>query len=380
MKNDDDNNDGRWGGWVTQRGIVITVLGLVTLAVAILSVGVSYNILEPAFGWWAVPTVGALDTLWVVFQATEILAGNNRHRAWRVQSAGLALTVVNAAIPTADLLVHRSNAGLDLAVVLTPVAIVVTKAAWWLVLPSLGRRVSPETRDALSSQRQTVADKLEEMEAEAANRIELLQLATVLETRVARAETAYRKGVLKAQEAMTKELHGQAAATEKTVETKTLPTSVAAIRLPELGQWEAAAPALPGTPGGDRHAFGTQVSALLPGSGTPTGTPGVPPTGTPAHPKAPTVTLADLASVAGVPVPEPDQPLTDEQLDVVLRHLRYSDDPPKSYRQARDAFRRAGFVGSEQRVRIAFGALLAQEDGGETADNDEADEAEDTTV
>lgn len=86
------------------RGTVLSVLGLVTLGVAILSVAVSYQILEPAFGAWAVPVVGALDALWCVFQATEILAGNNRRRVWRVQAAGLTLTFVNAAIPTADLI------------------------------------------------------------------------------------------------------------------------------------------------------------------------------------------------------------------------------------------------------------------------------------
>ncbi|MGY3056785.1 hypothetical protein ACVWZD_001030 [Streptomyces sp. TE3672] len=377
---ENNKDDKGWGGRVTARGVVLAVLGMVTLGVAVLSVAVSYDILEPRFGGWAVPTVGALDALWVVFQATEILAGNNRRRAWRVQYAGLALTVVNAAIPTADLILSRSQPGIDLAVVLTPIAIVFTKLAWWIALPSLGRRVSAETRQSLESKRQTVADKLEEMEAEAAHRIELLELATALEEKVAKAETAYRRGVLKAQHTMTKELHGQAETTAATVAEKVLPASVAAIGLPELGQWSAVAPALPGTPGGDRHGSGTQVNALPTGTGTPTGTPGVPPSGTPAHPTGtPTVTLADLAAVAGVPVPEPDRPLTDEQLDVVLRHLRYADDPPRSYRQARDAFRRAGFVGSEARVRIAFGALLAQEDGGGETFEDE-EESEDTSA
>lgn len=378
MVEENNKDDKGWGGRVTPRGIVLAVLGVVTLGVAVLSVAVSYDILEPRFGGWAVPTVGALDALWVVFQATEILAGNNRRRAWRVQYAGLALTVVNAAIPTADLILSRSQPGIDLAVILTPIAIVATKLAWWIALPSLGRQVSAETRQSLESKRQTVADKLEEMEAEAAHRIELLELATALEKRVVKAETAYRKNVLRAQHTMTKELHGQAETTAKTVAKKTLPASVAAIGLPELGQWSAVAPALPGTPDGDGHGNGTQVNALPTGTGTPTGTPGVPPSGTPAHPTAPTVTLADLAAVSGVPVPEPGRPLTDEQLDVVLRHLRYADDPPQSYRQARDAFRRAGFVGSEARVRIAFGALLAQEDGGESFEGEE--ESEDTSA
>ncbi|MFJ4888260.1 hypothetical protein, partial [Streptomyces sp. NPDC088731] len=346
---------------LSARGGVLSILGLVTLGVAVLSVAVSYDILEPRFGLWAVPTVGALDALWLVFQATEILAGNNRRRIWRVQSAGLVLTLVNAAIPTADLILHRSQPGIDLAVILTPIAIIFTKLAWWIALPSLGRRVSADTRKALDDERQTVADQLETMEAAAAHRIELLELATALEEKMARAETAYRKGVLKAQHRMTEELHGQAETTAKTVAEKILPASVAAIRLPELGQWSAVAPALPGTLDGDRHSVGTQVNALPPGSGTPTGTP----------PARPTVTLAELAAVAGVPVPEPGQPLTDDQLDVVLRHLRYVDDPPQSYRQARDDYRALGYVGSEERVRRAWGELMANEKvGGPQTDRD----------
>ncbi|MFF9002637.1 hypothetical protein ACF1GW_35560 [Streptomyces achromogenes] len=78
----------------------------------------------------------------------------------------------------------------------------------------------------------------------------------------------------------------------------------------------------------------------------------------PVHP----VTLADLAAVAGVPTPVPGEPLTDEQLDVVLRFLRYSDDPPRSYRQASTDFRDLGFVGSEERVRRAWAALMTNEE------------------
>ncbi|WP_406327338.1 hypothetical protein OG784_31965 [Streptomyces sp. NBC_01617] len=343
------------------RGMVLSVLGVITLAVAILSVAVTYDILEPWFGGWAVPTVGALDALWVVFQATEILAGNNRSRARRVQYAGLALTLINAAVPTAHLiLAAKGGAPLDLAVVITPIAVIATKGAWWMALPSLGRPVSDTTRQDLATKRQTVADRLEEMEAEAAHRIELLELATTLQTRVAAAETKYRVSVLKAQQDMTQQLHGQAETTEKTIAEKPLPASVAAIRLPELEGWEPAAPALPGTAVTDRNAIGTQVSGLPLGNGTPSGTPD----GTPAQRAARAAALADLAVVAGVPVPEAGEPLTDGQLDVVLRHLRYVDDPPQSYRQARDSFRDSGYVGSEERVRRAWGALMAKEKAG----------------
>ncbi|ORT53476.1 hypothetical protein BKD26_38235 [Streptomyces sp. CB03238] len=352
------------------------MLGVVTLGVAILSVAVSFQILEPRFGAWAVPTVAALDALWLVFQATEILAGNNRARARRVQNAGLALTFVNAAIPTADLILTRID-GFDLAVVITPIAIVATKVAWWIALPSLGRKTSADTRRSLDDERQEVADQLERMEAEAAHRIELLAVATELEKRVAEAETAYRKSVLKVQQTMTEELHRQAEATAKTVADKTLPASVAAIRLPELGKWTPTAPALPGTAGGTvaigRHTTGTQVNVLPDATGTPAGTE----PGTPAHPAAQAVTLADLAAVAGVPVPQPGEPLTDQQMDVVLRHLRYADDPPLSYRQARDAYRRAGFVGSEERVRHAWVALRSKEGTGETPEEENEEEPED---
>ncbi|MEU3945439.1 hypothetical protein [Streptomyces sp. NPDC029526] len=129
----------------------------------------------------------------------------------------------------------------------------------------------------------------------------------------------------------------------------------------------------------------TGTPALTPGTDRPTTVPddapdiaSQPALGTPAPPPvtptdtqvsthtSPTadtaVTLADLATVAGVPTPVPGEPLTDTQIDVVLRHLRYTDDPPLSYRQARHTFRDAGFVGSEERVRRIWAALLTHEE------------------
>lgn len=360
----------RWHAGSSPRGVVLGILGAVTLGVAVLSVYVSYQILAPRFGAWAAPTVGALDALWVVFQATEVLAGNHRARVRRVQAAGLALTAVNAAIPTVDLVL---TGGFDLAVVLTPIAIVATKTAWWIALPSLGRRVSGATQRSIAEKRQTVSDRLEEMEAEAAHRIELLELATTLEQRVAQAETAYRVSVLEAQQEMTADLAAQAEATAATVAEMVLPASVAAIRLPELGRWAPVAPALPGT--AVRDGQGMSVAALSGGcdaSGTAADASHAGQGGVLGHrdvlghagrdEKRVAVTLEELAAVAGVSTPEPGEHLTDRQVDVVLRHLRYRDDPPLSYRQAVAAFREAGFVGSEKRVRRAWGSLLSIEE------------------
>ncbi|MCX4541906.1 hypothetical protein [Streptomyces sp. NBC_01565] len=96
-----------------------------------------------------------------------------------------------------------------------------------------------------------------------------------------------------------------------------------------------------------RDTEDTQVSLALPNAEEEAVTP---------------VTLDEVAAVTGVPTPHPAEALSDEQLVVVLRHLRYSADPPLSYRQAVMAFREAGFVGGEQRVRKAWGALMSQEE------------------
>ncbi|MGW1557584.1 hypothetical protein ACWCQ1_13875 [Streptomyces sp. NPDC002144] len=72
--------------------------------------------------------------------------------------------------------------------------------------------------------------------------------------------------------------------------------------------------------------------------------------------------LAAVAAVAGVETPEPGEPLSEEQLTVVLRWLRHSENPPLSYRKALAAYRAAGFVAKEERVRKAYAALIDAED------------------
>ncbi|MEU5547536.1 hypothetical protein AB0G85_35100 [Streptomyces sioyaensis] len=355
---------------MSPRTLVLSILGTVTVGVAVLSMAVTYQILVPRFGAWATPTVAALDALWVVVQATQVLAGSNRRRARRVEYAGLALTAALAAIPTVDLAMTlaRTHAGFDMAVVLAPAAIVATKIAWWVVLPSLGRKTSETTRQAIATKRQSVNDRLEEMEADAAHRIELLRVATVLERQVGEAETDYRRATLKAEQRRTEKLHSQAVKTAETIAEKPLPDAVTDIVLPELDGWEPTALALPGT---GRHALGTQVNALVgtrPGTSRDTDGTGV--------------TLAELAAVRGVPTPAPGEALTDDQLGVVLRYLRYNEDPPRSYRAAVKAFRRLGYIGSEERVRRVWGAQVSIDDAahGDNDGEDAADESEEAGV
>ncbi|MFF0509159.1 hypothetical protein ACFYUH_37015 [Streptomyces fimicarius] len=362
---------------------VLVALGLFTVGAAVMSVMVNYQILEIPFGQWAIAIVGALDALWLIVQATEILAGNDRARARRVRYVGLLLTLVLAAIPTWDLVMNRSEDGVGIAAAITPAAIVGIKAGWWLVLPSLGRPVSETMRTKLDEEHRRVADRLEEMHAAAANRIELLQVAGDLETRVARAETRYRKSRLKAQETATKQLHKQAGSTEKTAAKKPLPAVVADMVLPDLDSWEPTAPAL--TAALDRATDAPALDPARPGAADDaqvsdaTTAPGED-SDAPADAAAMDATLADLAAVAGIEPPQRGVTLTDAQLDLVLRYLRHDQEPPlASCRKADRDFRAAGFRASQQRVRETWRDLLTRE-GAEDHDDQDADDPEDSTI
>lgn len=113
-----------------------------------------------------------------------------------------------------------------------------------------------------------------------------------------------------------------------------------------------------------RHTPGTQVNALLGPR--------------PVTSRDASFTLAELAAIGGVPTPRPGEPLTDAQLGVVLRYLRFSNEPPRSYRQAVKAFRAGRYVGSEQRIRRVWRTDVPTEDPADTEET--ADETEDSDI
>jgi hypothetical protein len=75
------------------------------------------------------------------------------------------------------------------------------------------------------------------------------------------------------------------------------------------------------------------------------------------------MTLQELADIAAVELPEPGVTLTDGQLELVLRWLRYDMEPPRSYRQAQAEFRKRGFKAREQRVRNTWVEIEKREAG-----------------
>jgi len=75
------------------------------------------------------------------------------------------------------------------------------------------------------------------------------------------------------------------------------------------------------------------------------------------------MTLRELAGIEGVDLPQPGVTLSDDQLSVVLRWLRYGMEPPRSYRQAQAEFRKHGFKAREQRVRNTWAEIEEREAG-----------------
>ncbi|GGV68915.1 hypothetical protein GCM10010294_25140 [Streptomyces griseoloalbus] len=191
---------------------------------------------------------------------------------------------------------------------------------------------------------------------EMARQIARAETLTKGEARIAKARATAEERLRKADKK-----HGEKAAA---FAARTLTLAVTTPGTPALptGTGRPAADPAPAAITAPEPALGTAVPHPVTDTDTQASTPADTATGTADTPSVHPVTLADLAAVAGVPTPVPGEPLTDTQLDVVLRHLRYTDDPPRSYRQARDDFRNGRFVGSEERVRRAWAALLAKEE------------------
>ncbi|WP_432027440.1 hypothetical protein [Streptomyces sp. 1222.5] len=109
----------------------------------------------------------------------------------------------------------------------------------------------------------------------------------------------------------------------------------------------------------DGHTVVTQATPEIEPVTTP---PVTDPQETPAQaPVDGAMTLQELADAASVELPLPGARLSDEQLAVVLRWLRYAMEPPRSYRQAQKEFRAAGFTAREERVRHAWGLIEERE-------------------
>ncbi|MYU22926.1 hypothetical protein [Streptomyces sp. SID8352] len=353
--------------------IVETLLTLAALTLVAITVG---SQLGPILGLtghpgqiagWSIALV--YDALWIGALRMSETAIRQRSRLGMAVMLGLSATAIGVSTSTLLILGHaKVFAGVPLA------------AALFMGLRIFATHVLSDDDTATAIAAQDAADR----NARALARADARHLRTTAVTdvmtetashlgemarQIARAETLTKaekeisKARAKAEDRLRKAdgKHGELAAAF-TGRTLTLAVTAPGTPAPPAVTARAATSLEPAPHPDDRPALGTTA----PESGTDTvtqvSTPDDPATDTADTPPAQPVTLDDLAAVAGVPTPVTGEPLTDTQLGVVLRHLRYSDDPPLSYRQARDDFRAAGFVGSEERVRRVWGALLTHEE------------------
>ncbi|MET9012306.1 hypothetical protein ABZX74_15510 [Streptomyces olivaceoviridis] len=353
--------------------IVETLLTLAALALVAITVG---SQLGPILGLhgtlsliagWSIALV--YDALWIGSLRMSEVAIRQRSRIGMAVMLGLSLAALGVSTGTLLVLGHaRVFAFVPLA------------AAAFMALRLFAGNVLADTATANQIAEQSATDRNERALAAATARHLRSTAVTdvVTETaghlgemarQIARAETLTKaearisKARAKAEERLEKSdrKHGEKAAafaarpltlTVTTPGTPALPT----------GTDRPAADAAPTTIPAPQPAIGTAAPQAVTNTDTQVNAHDDTATDVSVTPPAHPVTLADLAAVAGVPTPVPGEALTDAQLDVVLRFLRYTDDPPRSYRQASTDFRDLGFVGSEERVRRAWAALMSKEE------------------
>ncbi|WP_009997543.1 hypothetical protein [Streptomyces clavuligerus] len=321
--------------------------------------------LDPVLPLLVVAVVGAgIDGGWLTTLAYERRLAAQGDRSTPVTVVGWLFGAVATGVLVAHALTEESPAPW-LAVSWLPIG---AKLLWvvhglWertaLTPSALGtiQRVQQEARD-------TAAVARARLRAQAATEETRLTAVTGVGARVARVQAETAGALAQAwsvlESARTGEATGRALASVAAPATAAAPGVAARWELPVWGPTAPVSARPPEkTPATPVAGADTQVTALGPASAAP-----VPePPAAPATGVAPMV-LDDAAAVAGVATPTPGEPLTEDQLMVVLRYLRHSEDPPLSYRQALAAYRAAGYVGGDARIRLVWTALLAREGTG----------------
>ncbi|MFM9369052.1 hypothetical protein [Streptomyces sp. Da 82-17] len=332
----------------------VGLVGILASAVTFSTVS-TYRAMEPFLRGMSWTVAAVLDVLLLAALVAERQAGPGSMNHRRAQWIGYGVMAASGVLVLVE--VNRSGTWTDPVSYAAPVLMVLAKVLYQFLAPMLTRGVSAEKRRELRRRRQERADAIADAQNELTERVEDAQLAAQAGRHWARTESAYVTATAKANAGLAKTY-------EKRRANMTRKPGVA---IPVLGDWTPVSPAvspvslpqgregsplaLPPRSPGAGHAQDTQVNAGFDAEGHGEDTDGID-----------LVALHAAAQVAGVEMPEPDEPLNDEQLLLVLRHLRHSTNPPRSYRQALKAFRKARFVGKEERIRKAWAALCNDEE------------------
>ncbi|MEV6178415.1 hypothetical protein [Streptomyces sp. NPDC052015] len=290
----------------------------------------------------ALTVAGIYDAVWLYALAME-----TAHR--RQGSRGTLPAVLGWVFLVTSVGVLFTHGLMDATPVVAVIGAVVPAAAKATLIMAVERdstRISPEAQQQIDAVRSATRDQVAIGRAVTRAKADRQMTAAVLEREERKACGQAQKLRHKAAEKLTK-VNAKHPVADVSQEVPALFSDEDLARV--LGQWsdEGVSPAV--SPVSPQVGPVSPVPALVAPQGA-------------GHAPVDLSGLAEVAAVAGVETPQPGEALTEEQLTVVLRWLRHSDNPPLSYRKALAAYRAAGFSAKEERVRKAYAALIDAED------------------
>ncbi|MFE2303295.1 hypothetical protein ACFXAW_34455 [Streptomyces sp. NPDC059445] len=319
--------------------------GLTGLSLGWTVYAVGQILARQAPGPLAYTVAGIYDAVWLYALAMETAHRRQGSKATLPTALGWLFLITSVGV----LFTHGLLYATAVVAVIGAVVPAAAKATLIMAVEREATRISPAAQAQIDAVRSATRDQVAIGRAVTRAKTDRQSTAAVLEREEHRARGKAQKVRREAAEKLTK-LTADHPAADVAQAVPVLFTDEDLARV--LGQWSDG-----GVSPGVSHAS-PQVSPVSPAPEL-TASPGE---GHGGHTPLDWSALVQVAAVAGVETPEPGKPLSEEQLTVVLRWLRHSDNPPLSYRKALAAYRAAGFVAKEERVRKAYAALIDAED------------------
>ncbi|WP_020135857.1 hypothetical protein [Streptomyces sp. 351MFTsu5.1] len=290
----------------------------------------------------AYTVAGIYDAVWLYALAMETAHRRQGSKATLPTTLGWLFLVTSVGV----LFTHGLLYATAVVAVIGAVVPAAAKATLIMAVEREATRISPAAQQQIDAVRSATRDQVAIGRAVTRAKTDRQTTAAVLEREEQKARGKAQKTRHKAADKLAK-------VSERSPVTE-VPEAVPALFSDEdlarvLGQWSDGGVSLGVSP------VSPQVSPVSP-------TPELPASQGEGHAPLDWSALVQVAAVAGVETPEPGEPLSEEQLTVVLRWLRHSENPPLSYRKALAAYRAAGFIAKEERVRKAYAALIDAED------------------
>ncbi|MCX4698669.1 hypothetical protein [Streptomyces sp. NBC_01373] len=286
----------------------------------------------------AFTVAGIYDAVWLYALAMETAHRRQGSKATLPTALGWLFLITSVAV----LFTHGLLYATAVVAVIGAVVPAAAKATLIMAVEREATRISPQAQAQIDAVRSATRDQVAIGRAVTRAKADRQTTAAVLEREEHKARGKAQKTRHKAAEKLM-EVTAEHPAADVPEEVPPLFSDEDLARV--LGQW---------TQGGVSPTVSPQVGPVSPA-------PELPASQGAGHTPLDWSELAQVAAVAGVDTPQPGEPLSEDQLTVVLRWLRHSQNPPLSYRKALAAYRGAGFVAKEERVRKAYAALEAED-------------------